>query len=403
MIKKLKRKFILITVVIVFVVICSIIGVINIINFRNLEKETDKVLNVLEENDGKMPLPPFRNPNDPAGELSPEIPYQTRYFTVLYGIDGQIEEINLNNVFSINKAQAETYARKAKNNGYLGNYKYRRITTAEGKDMIIFLNCTRELISFKFFLRTSLTIGISAILFISVLVIVISSVVVKPIAESYEKQKRFITDANHEIKTPLTIISAANEVMEMEYGQSEWSKTVSAQVDKLNGLTEKLVFLSKMEEENAKIPFISFNLSLISGEIAQSFKSIAQVQEKELLIDIEPDLFVTGEQSLIGQMISILLDNAFKYSSRNGLISFTLKSTARGKKLTVKNTVDQIKKGNLEKLFDRFYREDSSRNSETGGSGIGLSVAKAVVNLHKGKLSAFSHDGKTVEFVVVLP
>ncbi len=212
--------------------------------------------------------------------------------------------------------------------------------------MYIFLDCSRDLYFARNFLKISVTIGVFAIVLIFGLVWFFSSIIVKPIAESYSKQKRFITNANHEIKNPLAIIGATN--------------------------------------------------------VVEPFKNLAKVSNKTLNVSIENDLKAIDEVSLIGQLVSILLENAFKYSNRNGTVDFFLTSNGKNKKIIVANTTDGVDKKNLDKLFDRFYRTDDSRNSETGGNGIGLSIAKSIVNIHKGKINVKSDDRIYIVFRVIL-
>ena len=265
--------------------------------------------------------------------------------------------------------------------------------------MYIFLDCSKDLYFARNFLKISVTIGVAAVILIFGLIWLFSSIAVKPIAESYSKQKRFITDANHEIKTPLAIIGATNEVMELKFGENEWSDTINNQIKKLTNLTEKLVFLSRMDEENAKIITSEFDLTQTVIEVSESFKMLAQMSKKQFNVSIEPNLKAVGEVSLIGQLVSILLDNSFKYSNDNGSIDLTVSSSGKTNKIIVANTTDGVDKKNLDKLFDRFYRSDYSRNSETGGNGIGLSIA-TIVNIHKGKIDVKSSDGKYIIFTV---
>ena len=388
MIKKLRRKFIIIVLSIVFVVISTIISVINVVNYQNIKKETDKIINVLVDNDGKMPLPPFMVPDNSVTELPPETPFQTRYFTVLIASNGEIS-VNMERVVAITEEQAIKYAKNVLNKddgGFYKDYKYTTVTQQDGV-LCIFLDCSKELGAFREVLKASIVVGGSAILIIAILVIVFSAFAVKPIAESYTKQKRFITDANHEIKTPLAIIGATNEVIQMEYGENEWSKTINNQINKLNKLTEKLVFLSRMDEETPKVVMSEFSLSETVSEVIKPFYNIAKVQEKEFIVNVTKGLSYYGDVSLIGQLVSVLVENAFKYSTEKGEISVNLEKSGKSKKLIISNTVKSVNKKDLYKYFDRFYRSEESRNSETGGSGLGLSIAKAIVNIHKGGIS----------------
>lgn len=412
MLKTLRRKFIFITMLVIFFVVGGIIGGINVANYVKIDRETGRVLQILADNGGEMPRPtdePYEPQSQPQPRtdlngVSPETPFKTRYFTVTISGDGTYGA-NVTNMFSVNEETATRFAKElydgGKTEGYYREYRYKTVDKDDGV-MYVFLDCTEEKSNFESVLTVSLLLGGGAILLIFVLILVFSKVAVAPIAESYEKQKRFITDANHELKTPLTIISASNEIMELNYGESEWTKTIEGQVKRLKELTEKLVFLSRMDEDNAKISASEFSLSNTIEEVSSGFIPLSETKNRTLSINVEPNVNYCGDESLIGQLVSILLDNAFKYSDDGGKISVCLSSSGKYKKITVENTVDSIQIGNLDFLFERFYRTDKSRNSETGGSGIGLSVAKAIVTAHKGKITAKSKDGKSVEFCAIL-
>jgi signal transduction histidine kinase len=224
----------------------------------------------------------------------------------------------------------------------------------------------------------------------------------RPIAESYEKQRRFITDASHEIKTPLAIIEANTEVIEMDNGESEWTDSIRNQVKRLTGLTEKLVFLSRMEEEDNPLTMVDFSLSDAVSETAQSFEAVAAAQQKTLTSEIEPRITYHGDEASLRQCVSLLLDNAMKYSTENGAIRLTLSRSGKNITLTLWNSAQGLTPGKQDILFERFYRPDSSRSRQTGGSGIGLSVAQAIVLAHKGKINARSDDGVSILFTITL-
>ncbi len=403
MIKKIRKKFIVIATIVIVVVIGALISVLNVTNYIRVGVEADKVLDLLASNNGVMPAPPFTQ-DDPLENFSPELPFRTRYFTVTIS-NGEVIATDIQQIAAIDENDAKNYAtvlhQSGKNSGYYNDYRFTKIAV-EDCDMYIFLDCVNDLAQVRLFFNASIIIGLVTISLIFVLIWVFSSIAVKPIAESYEKQKRFITDANHEIKTPLAIINATNEVMEMKFGENEWSDIIANQVKRLNALTEKLVFLSRMDEENAQIPMAEFNISDTVMELAEQFKNVAIAQQKNFVVEIEPNLNYTGDLSLIGQLISILLENAFKYSTEKGCIDLSLIKRGNNLKIIVGNTVTNVDEKNLDKLFDRFYRPDESRNSETGGYGIGLSVAKSIVNIHNGKITARCDDGDYITFTVTL-
>lgn len=276
----------------------------------------------------------------------------------------------------------------------LKDFKYRLVET-ETYEMYIFLDCTMELDNFSEFLWASIWTSLGGLFVIFVLVFIASSIATRPIAESYSKQKEFITNINHEIKTPLSIIKATNEVIEMQDGKNEWTEIINSQINRLTGLTESLVFLSKMDEENAKVTKIEFNLSQIAFEVSEPFVVMASSKNKELKVKIEENMTYYGEISMIGQLISILLENAIKYSTANSKINLKVYSHCKSKKIIVSNDAQDLEVGKMDYLFERFYKGKNDSN----GHGIGLSVAKAIVQAHKGKIQASSEDGKTITFV----
>ena len=222
-------------------------------------------------------------------------------------------------------------------------------------------------------------------------------------AESYEKQKRFITDAGHELKTPLTIIDADAEILEMDLGENEWVRDIQGQVKRLTGLTRDLIYLSRMDEEQSRPQLVEFPLSDLVRETAQPFQTLAKTQGKSLDLRVQPDLSLQGDEKALGHLVTILLDNALKYSPAGSGISLSLERQGKYARLTVANPTDSPLPGDLNQLFERFYRADPSRNSQTGGHGLGLSIAQAIVSAHKGKLTAASPDGASLVMTALLP
>lgn len=406
MIKRLRRKFIVITMCSILAVLGGIIGGINLANYISINQRADEKLTLLMENRGQFPHQgeePEKKPLPPG--MSPEAPFETRYFTVTVNAEKEVISADLGRIAAVSRQTAERYAvalyEKGEKEGFKEHYKYRAVEEEEGV-MYVFLDCGRELSTFYSFLGMSIFISLCGLSLVFILVLFFSKLAVGPVAESYEKQKQFITDASHEIKTPLTIIDANTEVLELENGENEWTAGIKNQVRRLNSLTEKLVFLSRMEEEQTKLQIQEFSISETVLEIVQSFEPVAEMKGKDFQAEVPPNLFYYGDEVMFRRMLTLLLDNAVKYSSENGVIRLTLRKTEKHVELVLWNTVPEIRQGNQDILFERFYRPDSSRNSETGGYGIGLSVAKAIVTAHKGKIHARSGDGKSIEFQIVL-
>ena len=342
--------------------------------------------------------------------IDKETPFETRYFSVLLYENGNVSTIDTGKIASVSTSEAGDYATslygKGKTKGFIDQYKYLSVSTTNtnGDNMIlyVFINCSKELMTIRTYALASIGISIIGLLVVFVLVCFFSKTVTKPMAESYEKQKRFITDASHEIKTPLTIIDANTEVLEMMEGENEWTVSIRKQIARLTALTEKLVFLSRMDEDSTRLEMLEFNISDAILDTAMPFETVAESKGKTLDISVAPDINYTGSETNIRQMVSLLLDNAIKYSSENGSIRLNFSTNGKLKILSVWNTVDEIQTGKLDYLFERFYRIDKSRNSKTGGFGIGLSVVQAIVQAHNGKVSAKSEDGKSIEFTISL-
>lgn len=410
MIKRLRKKFILVTTCSVLAVLVLIVGIINIVNYSKVVENADRIVSFLQDGGGSFGGDKFDRPQD--GEfngghqrpMSPETPFETRFFTVILDGNGAVMTVNTDKIASVDQTQAADYAvylyKKNKLNGFYRSYRYGTISVDGSDTMYIFVDCTKELSSFENFLLVSIAVGISAFAAVFVLVFFLSGRVMKPIAESYAKQKRFITDASHEIKTPLTVIGANTEVLEMQGTSNEWTESIKEQVKRLTSLTEKLVFLARMDEESQTLKTTDFSISDAVEETVKPFYAVAVSKGLALESDIQKNISYCGDETLIRQLVSLLVDNALKYSDENGKIAVLLKSAGGKIQLTVSNPAKELN-GDLNILFERFYRNDKSRNSETGGHGIGLSVAQAIVTAHKGKITAHGDNG-TVVFTVTL-
>lgn len=424
MIRKLRKKFIAAAIVAVFLVLFLLIGLINVLNYRSLVSEADATLRILAENRGSFPRQMFREKDRPSDMQFPpnegnngpfdarrggfgELAYQSRYYSVWFAEDGAVSRINLDNLASLTEEEAAALAESVyvsgREKGFADEYRFSR-TAGDGESMLLFLNCERELSTFRSFLYASVGISLAGTLAVFLLLLLFSGRIVRPIAESYEKQKRFITDAGHELKTPITIIRADADVLQSELEEdNEWIADIRRQANRLAELTADLIYLSKMEEENAALQMQPFSLSELVDETAQSFQALALSKGKTFHSSVEPDLTVNGDEKALAKLVSILLDNAMKYSPEGGRVELALDRPGRNARLVVKNSTSAIKKGNADRLFERFTREDSSRNSESGGFGLGLAIAKAVTEAHKGAIHAESEDGASLSVTVELP
>ena len=371
--------------------------------------DADHVLSILAENNGKFPE--REEPKEPPKPeknhlLSPELPYESRYFSATVNKEGEVLSVEAGKIVTVNEETIIEYVQevwqKGKQKGFIENYRF-LLSRNDTEIRIIFLDCGRSLNTFRMFLFIAAFVSFLGFLAVFLLMIFLSAYIVKPFLENYEKQKRFITDAGHELKTPLTIIDADAEVLEMDFGENEWLSDIQNQTKRLTDLTNNLILLARMEEESMKLPMVEFPLSDVAEEVIGNFQTLAKAQNKFLHGKIQPMISMKGDEKAIRQLIGILLDNAVKYSDEKGEILLTVEVQRNHIFLSVFNTTEFINKKEIAHLFERFYRADKSRNSQTGGYGIGLSIAAATVRANKGKISAITEDEKSLRITAVFP
>lgn len=436
MIKKLKKRFTIVTTLTISLVLLLLLGTTNIITRNSIMQKIDSDISAVAMNTASIKDGVFQNPTDAnstsqegkeqddtirdeikqnSGLIFPFISIPPgedrgknllRSFYAIVDDDRNIVSINTDFYPIITDSEAEELLNEAlkssisgnTDDGFLDNYKY---YYDENNSTFILMDCSTELSSIKNFLEISIFVFLGGVALVLILTFIFMGTAIKPIAESYEKQKRFITDASHELKTPLTIIDTNTELTEMETGETKWTKNSHKQVERLRKLTNDLVTLTRMDEENNDLVTEEVSVSDIANDVVMGYDSICLSKGKKLNANIEDDVNIIGIADSIEKLFTILLDNAIKYSDDNGSITIELRKTGKKKILTISNTVKYIAKGTHNQYFERFYRSDESRNSELGGHGIGLSIAKAIVKTHKGKISAVSEDEKTLKVEVI--
>lgn len=416
MIEKIKKKFILLATLSMVMLMTVLVSSMNIMNYSSVVSEADRILSVLSQpgvprGDAaprpETPTPPIRKHQFLPNGMSPEVPYESRYFTAVVTHNGDIEETDFSRIISVDRELAEDYVQEAlkrkRDTGFIGAFRYMKISE-EQTTRILFLDFGRKLDSFYRFLWISVSVGVLGCILVFVLFLFSAERIVRPIAESYEKQKRFISDAGHEIKTPLTIIHANLDLLECDFAGNEDLEEIRQQVRRLGTLTNDLIYLSKMEEPGSTLTMMEFPVSDIVLETGEMFYAVSQAQRKEYHIQIEPRVSMTGSQDAVRQLVTILLDNAMKYSPEGGKVELQMSVNRGNIILTVFNTTQvPVPEENISRVFERFYRTDTSRNSQTGGHGIGLSIAQAIVKAHHGKIKAESKNGYDFKITVIFP
>lgn len=393
MFKSLRKKFIVTAVGSVAVVVAVLAITLNFINFNKLEERIDSTL--LEASKSQALIKIFTEDGDDlviTKNSSSPTDYNGFSIAKVDNIGRVIKAYRDDSLLPDQDALQDKVIeaiKVGKTSGFIGSYRFLKVESNVG-NLILFLNCQRELDSFESFLKNSILISFVVIVSVLILVILVSKKVIAPIQETYIKQKQFITGASHELKTPLAIISSNADVLEMEHGDSKWTNNIHNQVERLSSLVNSLVVFSRMEEKDS-VERAQFNLTEALKSRIEDFNELANFQKKYIVTDIDSALNYYGEKDAIVQLMDILLENAIKYAPEDSDILVCLKKNRKNAILKVSNKAD-VKKGDLSKVFDRFYRLDESRNSTIKGYGIGLSMAQLIAEKHRETIRAYSPE-----------
>lgn len=407
MLKKMRWRFVLSAMAAVFTVMAVLVAAINSVVCIAVTKRQDQTLESIQR--FEIDTPPHDIVPIPGGEWfnapSPESRYSTRFFSVQCDSDGNVLSVKTEYIASVSETEAAQYAadilKKGSSSGYLGEYRYAVMRSAD-IITLVFLNSANELQLIEYMLIISCSVALATLLLIFGLVILLSKRAILPYVKNLEMQKQFITDAGHELKTPITSIATSADVLEAEHEGDEWVANIRKQCMRLTKLVNNLVTLSRLDEA---VPFpekVCFSLSEAAWEAAEPFSSLASACSKSFSQRIEDEITINGDKNAIQQVISILLDNALRYSDSGGQIQFDVYKKNSRVFIEVFNTCEHLNPEDISHLFDRFYRPDKSRSENTGGTGIGLSIAKAAVQGHGGKISVHSPSGNSIRFTVAL-
>ena len=393
MFKSLRKKFITTAIGSVAVVIAILAVALNFINFNKLEERIDSTL--LDASKSEALIRIFKEDGDDL-IITKNSSSATDYngFSIAkvdnFGkiIKAYRDDSLLPNQDALQDKVTEAL-KNGKTSGFIGSYRFLKVETNVG-NLILFLNCQRELDSNASFVTNSILISIGVIISVFILLVLVSKRVIAPIQETYIKQKQFITGASHELKTPLAIISSNADVLEMENGDSKWLQNIHNQVDRLTSLVNSLVIFSRMEEKDT-VERTHFNLTEVLKSRIEDFDELANFQKKYIVTDIGHNLNYYGEKDSIIQLMDILLENAIKYAPEDSDIRVCFNKHRKYAILKVSNKAD-VKKGDLSKVFNRFYTLDESRNSAIKGYGIGLSMAQLIAEKHKETIRAYAPE-----------
>ena len=403
MTKTLKKRFIVFTMAAVTCLLLFIVLAINSLNWVMLERQSDTILETLVDADGafnKMDfdcLPPFSRPLDMDRMRS------SRFFIVRSDLSGNIVDVNIDQISAIDQETAKNYALEVlktdDTSGRVHGYKFAVKQLGPNK-LMFFMDASNQSENFRMVLFASTAIAVLCWVILLIIVILLSSKVIHPVLVGMEKQKQFITNAGHEMKTPLTIIQSNNDTMALIYGENKYNVHIRNQTKRLNLLMTNLLTLAKLDEE---IPLLTetVNISEVTNELLPVYTEDAQTRNLQFSVQIEPDVIMQTNQDSFRQMLTILLDNALKYTTDGGSIRLSLTRNGKHIQITEENTSDPSLEPNPERLFERFYRGDAARtqNNDSSGYGIGLSAARAICENFGGKLTAEYSSNNSICFI----
>lgn len=443
MIRTLKKKFILTAMIAVTVLLVLMLGALNAVNAWSSRQETDQLLELLtrmeargirpdrgeglwpphrEDDEGKqMPEPgetPFdellndsRLPDGGRGgfltqPLNENDWRAAVYFTV-WVQEGEVLSVDVGRIATVTEEEAEAYGRQAiadsDAKGSTGSFRYAGAASDDGRTVYVFLDVSGRRASVLRVAVLSALAGLAGWGLMFLLVWFLTKKAVKPIAENLSRQRQFVTDAGHELKTPLAIIKANTEAMEMIGGETKWSRNIEAQTTRLTDLTNSLLTLARAEEIPKEGSFAELDLSELVRHTLEMFREPMSLKELKLDEQIEPELRISGNRSQLSSLLSILTDNAVKYASAGSTVSVRLQKDGKMLRLRMENDCDELPDCAPERLFDRFFRADTARNQKTGGSGIGLSAAQVITAQHRGRLTAEYPGDRRIAFTAELP
>ena len=400
MFKKLKTKFVLINMSLLTAVFIGIFGTIYLSTAYSMEKDMRMQLwsNIM--------VAPQQNPNHKNDRMDMSIKIDLDNTNEIVSISSKMntDDLDINNIVTNivnNDEDMDTIKINGESFGYL------KQDIGNGKRIVLISKSFQQNMLWNL-LKIFISVGSLSLVLLFFISIYFTNKAIKPLEETFKKQKQFIADASHELRTPLTIIKTnvsllrENE-METIYSQRKWINYIESQADRMSILINEMLSLANLDANKKKEEKVNINLSKMLSDSLLVFEVV--IFEKGLILeeDLADNIFIKGEQNQIKKLISILMDNAIKYTNNNGKITVSLINERNKAKLIVRNTGEGIKREHLEKIFERFYRVDDSRDRGTGGYGLGLSIAKSIVEDHKGKIHAESIINNETAFIIELP
>lgn len=416
-VRKLRRKFIIISFLSLLGAMMIIAGLLYYSNVALENKNIRNTLQYIVDNEGHLPgakdgvkrepdfgeydvirfLNEIFNQNSGGDLNNPEFYYTTRYFAIIYDDEQNLSEVIVNHIAAVTESEAETYGEQALMHGHrfgrYGEYYYQVAKMEDGGTIVVYLDSSNMLKVNNRLLYLAMLLLFFGILFAGILVYVFSFKAIEPEIKNMKIQKQFITNASHELKTPLSVIKANTEMQEMLNGENEWTQSTLRQVNRMSGLIQNLVMVARADEHVREEEASECDITKAVKETTETFSPVIQQDGKKLFEGIKDNVTMVAADSQIRQLCSLLMDNAIKYCDENGTISVILNQRGKGIVLTVSNNYKDGKDVDYSRFFERFYREDRSHNTDKGGYGIGLSIAESIVEQYRGAINVNWKNG----------
>lgn len=393
MIEKLSQRIFMLIMVALSITVLGIIILFAVFNYNNTINTTTLMMDRFEPEDSR------KNMDDriEGYKAKPEINIEGVYNVLIENS----KIVQNSNAEDINE-YALKVSRKNSNKGIIGKYIYkiRRINNATMR--ITFIENEQAILHIRIMIISSIAVSIISIIIIYIVSKRLSKIIVKPVQETLEKQKQFISDASHELKTPLAVIEANADVIENEIGMNKWIKYIQNEIDSMNNLISELLLLAKVENVNSVKEYSELNLSMEVELIISMFESVAYEKQIRIKSDIAKDIKMNGNKEDVEHIVSTLIDNAIKHTEPHNEVFIVLKKEKNEIILEVKNMGKPIPENEREKIFERFYQIDKARNRKEKRYGLGLSIAKSVVEKYNGKIESLYKNNLTI-FRVSIP
>ena len=401
MTKTLKRRFIIFTMTAVTCLLLFIVLAINSLNWMMLERQSDAVLKTLADADGAFQKMDFDRPPPFSRPLDMDRMRASRFFVVRSDPNGNIVDVNIDQISAIDQDTAKRYAlevlKSDETSGRVHGYKFAVKKSGPNKSAF-FMDISDQNGNFRMVLFASSAIASLCWVILLLIAILLSGKVIRPVLVGIEKQKQFITNAGHEMKTPLAIIQSNNDTMALIHGENKYNAHIRDQTKRLNVLMSNLLTLAKLDEE-IPLPTEAVNISAVASELLPVYAEEAQTRNLPFSVQIEPDVVIQINKNSFRQMMTILLDNALKYTPPDGEIRLSLAKEGRHVRIIAENTCDPSLEPDPERLFERFYCGDAARTQKKeSGYGIGLSAARAICETFGGKLTAEYPASDSIRF-----